>query len=457
MEGQRSQVYANNGTFAAVTEPFSGPAVVRQLENCTYCPKMCRHACPVATTAGREPWTPQAKMDTLNQLRLGRKAWTQEGTESLWACTACRHCTVYCEHDNEPGPVLFAGRAEAIAKGVGPASLENYQERFAQRQERLRARVQAEWSSEGEPGIATGFGGAVAKRRTTGRMSAVTPLGQPSDAPTPPEMPPVAALASEIGYLPGCDTLDKNATTVAAAMAVWKAMGQSVRLVTNATCGGYPLLAAGRPAAFRQHAAQVAVALRGLKTVIVGCSACRFVMRGHYAAEGVSLPAEILSVPEFMARHQARLPQPDREPARPDAPPGETGGRPVRTKKSVYYHDPCNLARAAGVTDEPRAVLRTLANVREFAWNRTDTECCGGSGLLPKTDPATADAMAKRRLAEIHARGGGTVVTACGTCSFMLKRNAPASVDVVDLPTAVAQLGGVAFTEPALPIDDDDD
>jgi Fe-S oxidoreductase len=41
--------------------------------------------------------------------------------------------------------------------------------------------------------------------------------------------------------------------------------------------------------------------------------------------------------------------------------------------------------------------------------------------------------MARRRLAEIADQGGGTVVTACGTCKHMLARNAPANVDVRDL------------------------
>ena len=99
-------------------EPFSAPSVARQLDYCTFCPKMCRHACPVSTASGRETYIPQVKMDRLNQLRLGRGSWTADSTDPLWACTGCRHCTLYCDHDNEPGLVLFAGRAAAVARGV---------------------------------------------------------------------------------------------------------------------------------------------------------------------------------------------------------------------------------------------------------------------------------------------------------------------------------------------------
>ena len=109
-----------------VSEPFSAPSVVRQLDNCTFCPKMCRHACPVSTASGRETHIPQAKMDQLNQLRLGHTEWTQESTNSLWAYTGCRHCTMYCDHENEPGMVLFVGRAEAVQRGAAPAVLSRF-------------------------------------------------------------------------------------------------------------------------------------------------------------------------------------------------------------------------------------------------------------------------------------------------------------------------------------------
>ena len=80
-------------------DPFSPESVAKQLDNCTFCPKMCRHACPVSTASGKETYIPQVKMDRLNQLRLGRDEWTAEATDPLWACTGCRHCTMYCDHE----------------------------------------------------------------------------------------------------------------------------------------------------------------------------------------------------------------------------------------------------------------------------------------------------------------------------------------------------------------------
>jgi Fe-S oxidoreductase len=377
-----------------MAEPFSPASVARQLDYCTFCPKMCRHSCPVSTASARETYIPQAKMDRLNQLRRERGAWTAESTDPLWACTGCRHCTMYCDHGNEPGLVLLAGRAAAVARGVPHPSLAGYAERFRARERRLSAQLQAAFADR---------------------------------------------LASEgdIGLWPGCDAIDKATPDTAAALALLDRAGIAAKIVdAPQACAGYPLLAAGHRDLFRWHAGRVAAALRGFRTVAINCSACLYAMRAQYAAEGAALRAEIVSFADVLAPVASSLACP-------------------LERRSVYYHDPCYHARYNGVVEAPRKALAQLAEVRELAWNRSDTECCGGGGLLPKTMPLVADQMSKRRLAEVRDAGGGMVVTSCATCAFMLKRNAPPSVEVSDLATALAELSQTPFVAPAQPPDDD--
>ena len=376
-------------------EPFAEQSVARQLDNCTFCPKMCRHACPVSTASGRETYIPQVKMDRLNQLRLGRGTWTAESTDPLWACTGCRHCTMYCDHGNEPGLVLFTGRAAAVARGVPHPALAGYSERFRAREHRLSTQLALMFEHR-------------------------------------------LATSGEIGYWPGCDAIDKSAADIAAALALFDRVGlEQVRIVdAPQACAGYPLLAAGHRDLFRWHAGRVASSLRGFRKVAINCSACLFALRAQYPAEGVNLRTEVVSLADLLAPAAANLACP-------------------LTRRSVYYHDPCYHARYNGVIEQPRRALSQLAELRELGWNKTDTECCGGGGLLPKTMPLVADQMSKRRLAEVHATGGGMVVTSCATCAFMLQRNAPPSVEVANLATAMAQLSGTPFTPPDDVLDDE--
>jgi dimethylglycine catabolism B len=377
-------------------EPFSPESVARQLDYCTFCPKMCRHACPVSTASGRETYIPQVKMDRMNQLRLGRAGWTTESADPLWACTGCRHCTMYCDHGNEPGLVLFTGRAAAAERGVTHPALTGYPERFRAREQRLTAQLAAMFEPE------------------------------------------QLASSGEIGYWPGCDAIDKGAADIAAALALFERVGLTeVQLVeAPQACAGYPLLAAGHRDLFRWHAGRVAASLRNFRKVAINCSACLYALRAQYPAEGVTLRTEIVSLADLLA------------------PAAQDLACSIQ-RRSAYYHDPCYHARYNGVIEQPRRALAQLTEVRELTWNRADTECCGGGGLLAKTMPLVADQMARRRLSEVQAAGGGMVVTSCATCAFMLKRNAPASVEVANLATAMAQLSDTAFTPPASRADDE--
>lgn len=364
-------------------EVFASAAVARQLDNCTYCPKMCRFACPVSEASGREQYTPQAKMDRLNQLRRGHLPWNERLTDPLYACTGCRQCTTQCVHQNEPGLVLLAGRAAAVARGAGHPALAGYPERFRAREQRLvgvlRDHIPAERFEESAP----------------------------------------------VGFWPGCDAIDKGLGDIEAALRLFDEAGErDVAMVSSAqACAGYPLLAAGLVDMFRWQATRVAAALKPYRTVVINCSACVYTLRAQYPAEGVTLSSEILSLAEFLARLDRRRAEQPAESCK---------------LKMVYYHDPCYLARYSGVTEEPRQVLSRVVEVRELAGSRTDTECCGGAGLLPKTMPEVADSMARARLRQVAARGGGTVVTSCATCAFMLKRNAPSGVVVRDLASMIA-------------------
>jgi Fe-S oxidoreductase len=302
---------------------------------------------------------------------------------------------MYCDHENEPGLVLFTGRAAAVSRGLPHPALTGYSERFRAREQRLTAQLAAMFEGH-------------------------------------------LAGEGEIGYWPGCDAIDKGAGDIAAALALLDRVGLGqVKLVdAPQACAGYPLLAAGHRDLFRWHAGRVATALRNFRLIAINCSACLYALRAQYPAEGVTLRTDVVSLADLLAPAAANLACP-------------------LTRRSVYYHDPCYHARYNNVIEQPRKALGQLAEVREFGWARTDTECCGGGGLLPKTMPLIADQMAKRRLAEVQATGGGMVVTSCATCTFMLKRNAPPSVEVANLATAMAELSRTAFTPPENPADDD--
>ncbi len=87
---------------------------------------------------------------------------------------------------------------------------------------------------------------------------------------------------------------------------------------------------------------------------------------------------------------------------------------------AVTYHDPCNLARAGGLTEEPREILRAVVkDFREMSADtiRERTFCCGaGGGLLADELMEVRMKGAKPRMEAFRASGAGCLATPCAIC-----------------------------------------
>ncbi len=92
---------------------------------------------------------------------------------------------------------------------------------------------------------------------------------------------------------------------------------------------------------------------------------------------------------------------------------------PSRNPHPVTYHDPCNLSRSAGITEEPRFCLkRACLDFREMTPNRADSYCCtGGGGAMSMSEYAQRRIeVGKTKAEQIKATGAAIVATACHNC-----------------------------------------
>jgi Fe-S oxidoreductase/CheY-like chemotaxis protein len=92
---------------------------------------------------------------------------------------------------------------------------------------------------------------------------------------------------------------------------------------------------------------------------------------------------------------------------------------PSRNPGPVTYHDPCNLSRSAGITEEPRFLLkRACLAFREMTPNRADSFCCtGGGGAMSMAEYAPRRLeVARIKAGQIKATGAKVVATACHNC-----------------------------------------
>ena len=347
-----------------------------------FCPKLCRTACPVSNAEPRETITPWGKMSMAYFVANESVALAPSFAEPAWACTGCFACREHCDHKNDVTGTLFDARSALVESGVAPAAALRVIERFSETSEALGKNA---------------------------RELAVLP-----------EVDEAAGTALLLGcaYARGATAESRDAVRATA-----KLVGGPVSIVK--VCCGAPLLYAGDKKRFLQQGEMLAQAIKHKERLVVVDAGCATAIRVHHANSGMAMPIPVEHFAETAARELGRL----------QHVPG-LGDGPVR------YHDACQLGRGLGVYDQPRALLsRALGRApEEFERRREDARCSGAGGLLPVTMPEVAQTIARGRVAEHEAQGGGTVVTACASSLRAFRKQ---GANAIDLVTVVARALGV--------------
>jgi Fe-S oxidoreductase len=90
----------------------------------------------------------------------------------------------------------------------------------------------------------------------------------------------------------------------------------------------------------------------------------------------------------------------------------------------ITYHDPCQIARNAGVIDEPRYILRHLTDdFRDMTPDPKYNWCCGGGGGLVALGDETLDFRMKSasvKVDQVKESGAAILATACENCHTQL-------------------------------------
>jgi Fe-S oxidoreductase len=126
----------------------------------------------------------------------------------------------------------------------------------------------------------------------------------------------------------------------------------------------------------------------------------------------------------------------------------------------VTYHDPCNIARAGRIVEQPREILKAIcADFVEMTPNRTENYCCGGGGGTVSIDEIRAfrtGPLGKRKADQIRDTGAQIVVSPCANCKKQLRElcqdNDLEEVEVMglhDLLLRVIDFGGSCVPQQA--------
>ncbi len=372
---------------------------------CTFCPKLCRHACPVATVEARETTTPWGKMAALHHVANGDLPHSDEVAATWWACTGCMRCKSFCDHDNEVAAALGAGRAEALSRGTAPRAARELRETH-------RARV-----ARASAAAAAIFGDAAQNSREK---------------------------TSTVAYAPGCTACVTVPEEARAGLLAVEGLTKKSVSVLGGRCCGLPLLDAGDPEGFLR-AARDFIDDAGRATQVVFLDpGCLHALRVLAPALDPTFPSSPSDSPKLL--HLSEL-------AAENLDALSVIDVTEDTEAPVRYHDPCRLGRGLGIYDAPRDVLARILGRRpeELHQKREHAECSGAGGQLPRTSPESAQAIAEERRADHELAGGGTIVSPCPASRRAFEKAGTPTLSFATLLAASA--APVDAPPPASPVD----
>ncbi len=203
-------------------------------------------------------------------------------------------------------------------------------------------------------------------------------------------MEPHGPVKKTVGFFVGCMYNLRLPRTALDAIDVLRRNGVRVVIPHDQICCGSPLIRTGQTEYVGTLKARniAAFTALGVDTVVTMCAGCGSTLKHDYET-----PFNVMDFSELLT---------------------ETGiGSPAHLGITVTYHDPCHLARGQGITEQPRSILRKIADINEMP-----SICCGSGGGVRAGFPDEAAALGERRGIEIEKTGADMVVTCCPFCEF---------------------------------------
>ncbi len=350
------------------------PSLEKASDYCTYCPKLCRFACPVADAEARETTTPWGLMSLVRAVRLDEVELTVEVGETFFHCVGCGRCQTYCRHDNDVAAGMLEARRWLVERGMA-----------------LPEAVQGAPLHMLESGVVDG-----------------------DLAPLPASAREVFAPDARTLYVPGCSRRSKDPEGVVWAGRVLHALlGEPVALLERGTsadkegealhCCGHALTQAGYEPQGVEQRARMDEAVVSRTLVVTECT--------HFSSppSAERAPEEPRHFLEVLAEHLPAVLQRVEIPAR-------------LASKRVFYHDACQIGRRSGMYDTPRALIgAVLGRPPEELWlQREKALCCAARGHYASIESEGASAAARTLLEAARDSGAEVLITADPLCASHL-------------------------------------
>lgn len=385
------------------------------LARCVHC-GLCVTSCPTYIITGLETESPRGRIYLAQAVSEGRLAITP-AVQAHWdLCLQCRACEAVCPSSVPYGQIIERVRAQ-VAAGGPSGRLRRRMRRLLLRNVVARPRALSLLSGPIRLYARLPLRGAL---RKSGMLRLLGRFGQlEAQLPSRPgrpfrpgdDLPHPAIARGEALLFAGCIMSELFGDVHRATGSVLARNGIAVRAPEGQVCCG----------ALHAHDGDLEFARRLARRnieaferepgapIVLNSAGCGAAMKEYgellaedprFAGRAARFAARVVDLTEFLASLGAEV--------------------PARFSGTVTYQDPCHLAHAQRITEQPRQLLRGIQGCDLVETPGADT-CCGAAGLYGLLQPAMSGALRSRKAAELRQYNAGVVVTANPGCQLQLE------------------------------------
>ena len=390
------------------------------LDRCTKC-GFCMSYCPVYREERLESSVARGKIMLIRSLLDGSLTLTDEMAAQLNKCTLCLTCVQNCPAGAKVPAVITAARADKVAKKGVPFPYNVIFRWLLPRRRlfgwtvRFASRLQGVFlpKTEGTIRHLSFFLAALGKGR---HIPQIAPKFLRQSVPEINRPPAGVPVKYNVGYFTGCMTDFVFPELGKKIVSFLNKNGVEVHVPRAQGCCGAPVfLGAGDFATGRRFADANVKAFKNLEYIVTDCATCASAMKDYQRfladtderkKEYEKFAAKIKDITEFLV-DILKLP------------PSAYHTVAEFRGKTVTWHEPCHLGRYLGVKEQPRQILRSLADINYVEMPDAGA-CCGMAGTFSISFYDLSRKIAARKAEAIAATRADIVVTGCPGCEVQL-------------------------------------
>jgi len=370
---------------------FRGPDAPSDddLSTCVHC-GLCLNYCPTYRATSLETESPRGRIYLMTQWQRGTLPFTDELARHIDLCLGCRTCEAVCPSGVPYGRIIEHGRAEVERlRGFDRKRTLSTLVMRAILPHPARLRAAGAFTRAAQ---AVGLTALAAQGRQLPR------LRPPYRAPAGSLAPPIGARRHRVAFLTGCVMPILFPESHAAAVRLLQLAGCEVWFPPQQKCCGALFAHNGdlETARALRDENEAAFEPGDFDLLVVDSAGCSSHLKDFYPGLG----PKTRDLFEFLA--EVGLPAPKHE-----------------VKLRVTYQDPCHLAHAQRISQQPRDLLRAVPGVDFVEMPHADI-CCGSAGIYSTLEPKMSGRILAEKLDNLLSVEPEAVVTANPGCQMQL-------------------------------------